>query len=63
MPVPCPRRRPIEQDRRVRFTSEQISDMRRRAANGETQVKIAAVHGTDQSTVSRIVRKKVRRLA
>lgn len=63
MSVPHPRRKPITEDRRVRFSTEAVLEMRCRVAAGESQWAVARSHGTDQSVVSRIVRRLVRRNA
>ena len=43
------------QDRRAKFTDEQVAEMRNLYAKGWTQKAIAELYGTHQSTVSYIV--------
>lgn len=56
-----PRPVDIETDGRVRFTREEVSEMRRRWEAGESVVSVARGLGADPATVSKIVRRKSRR--
>ncbi|MEE0944903.1 MAG: hypothetical protein UIM24_05600 [Clostridia bacterium] len=46
------------QDRRARFTDEQVEEMRKMYAKGYTQKAIAEIFGTRQSTICYIVSHK-----
>ena len=49
-----------EQDRRVRFNDDEITEIRELYASGLSQKAIAEIYGTCQSTISYIVSDKVR---
>lgn len=50
-----------KQDRRARFTDEEVNEMRELYAKGWTQKVIAEHYGTHQSTVGYIVSEKARK--
>lgn len=59
MPCPCDKiKLNRKQDRRARFTDEQVEEMRELYAKGYTQKVIAELYGTHQSTVGYIVSEK-----
>lgn len=59
MPCPCDKiKLDRNQDRRARFTDEEVNEMRELYAKGWTQKTIAEKYGTRQSTVCYIVSEK-----